>query len=124
METEIEYEKFIQGDYPPVSLEEMIEKDIIEKKQNEQAFAEAMVQQAYSASSGQDLSKLSSNELNAFFDPFVGQDILVSPTIYLEEREKPEGLSSDFVSSLVDKLSDNNNYNSNQSAQEPQFEFE
>jgi hypothetical protein len=132
METDIEYEKFIQGDYPPDSLEEMIEKNIIQKKQNEQAFAEAMVQQAYSASSGQDLSKLSSNELNAFFDPFVGQDIIVSPKIYLEEsessisrrKEKPEGLSSDFVSVLIDKLSDNNNFGNIQSAQEPQFEFD
>lgn len=126
MEKDIQYEKFIQGDYPPDSLEEMIQKDLIQKKQNEQAFAEAMVNEAYSASvGGQDLSKVT-------FDPFVGQDIIVSPKIYLEEsessisrrKEKPEGLSSDFVSSLVDKLSDNNNYNSNQSAQEPQFEFE
>jgi len=120
METDIEYEKFIQGDYPPDSLEEMIQKDIIQKKQNEQAFAEAMVNEAYSASvGGQDLSKVT-------FEPFVGQDILVSPKIYLskEKSDIGERLSSDFVSALVDKLSDNNNYNSNQSAQEPQFEFE
>jgi hypothetical protein len=126
METDIQYEQFIQGDYPPDSLEEMLSKDIIQKKQNEQAFAEAMVNEAYSASvGGQDLSKIT-------FDPFVGQDIIVSPKIYLTEgsvalsKEKPdigEGLSSDFVSSLVDKLSDNNNYNSNQSAQEEQFDF-
>jgi len=124
METEIEYEKFIQGDYPPDSLEEMINKDLIQKKQNQQAFASAKVNEAYSIASGQDLSKVSETELNAFFDPFVGQDIIVSPQIYLSTtKDKPE-LSSDFVSSLVDKLSDNNNYNSNQSAQEPQFEFE
>jgi hypothetical protein len=123
IETEIEYEKFIQGDYPPDSLEEMLSKDIIQKKQNEQAYAEAMVNEAYSIASGQDLSKVSEKELNAFFDPFVGQDIIRSPQIYLTEKEKSEGLSSDFVSSLVDKLSDNNNYNSNQSAQETQFDF-
>jgi hypothetical protein len=114
METNIEYEKFIQGDYPPDSLEEMINKDLIQKKQNEQAYAEAMVNEAYSASiSGQDLT----------FDPFVGQDIIVSPQIYLtEEKSKPD-ISSDFVSSLVDKLSDNNNFGSIQSAQESQFDF-
>jgi len=126
METEIEYEQYIQGNYPPDSLEEMINKDII---QPEKAYKEAMVNEAFSIASGQDLSKVSEKELNAFFDPFVGQDIIVSPKIYLTEgsvalrKEKPEGLSSDFVSSLVDKLSDNNNYNSNQSAQEQQFDF-
>jgi len=124
METEIVYEKFIQGDYPPDSLEDMIEKDIIQKKQKKQAFAEAMVNEAYSISSGQDLDKLSKNELNAFFDPFVGQDIIRSPQIYLtEEKIKPD-ISSDFASALIDKLSDNNNFQSIQSAQEPQFEFE
>ena len=117
IETEIEYEKFIQGDYPPDSLEEMLSKDLIQKKQNEQAFASAMVNEAYSASiSGQDLSKVT-------FDPFVGQDIIVSPQIYLSTTKDEPELSSDFVSSLVDKLSDNNNYKSNQSAQEQQFEF-
>ena len=120
IETDIQYEKFIQGDYPPGSLEEMIEKDIIQKKQNEQAFAEAMVQQAYSASvGGQDLSKIT-------FEPFVGQDILVSPKIYLTEEKiktKPD-ISSDFASALVDKLSDNNNFGNIQSAQESQFEFD
>jgi len=125
METEIEYEKFIQGDYPPDSLEEMINKDLIQKKQNQQAFTEAMVNEAYSISSGQDLDKLSENELNAFFDPFVGEDILVSPKIYLTEKEKLKpDLSSDFASALVDSLSDNNNFGSIQSAQESQLEFE
>ena len=128
METDIKYEKFIQGNYPPDSLEEMIQKDII---QPEKAYKETMLNKAYSIASGQDINKLSSNELDAFFDPFVGQDIIVSPKIYLTEsessisrrKEKPD-ISSDFVSALVDKLSDNNNFGSIQSAQEPQFEFE
>jgi len=98
-------ETVIQGDYPPISLEEMILKDVVipEKEFSEGFFASLSAEDL-----GQNL----------------GQDIIVSKKEKpLASLMKPE-ISSDFASALVDKLSDNNNFGSVQSAQEPQFEFE
>jgi hypothetical protein len=98
-------ETVIQGDYPPISLEEMILKDVVipEKEFSEGFFASLSAEDL-----GQNL----------------GQDIIVSSTTKSGlKKEKPE-ISSDFASALVDKLSDNNNFGSVQSAQESQFEFE
>jgi len=98
-------EKIIQGDYPPISLEEMILKDIvIPEKQFSEGFFASM--------SAEDLGQN------------LGQDIVIS------KKEKPlttlmkPDISSDFASALVDKLSDNNNFGSVQSAQESQFDFQ
>ena len=115
METDIEYEQFIQGHYPPDSLEEMIQKDLIQKKQKEQL----LFPEGNKVSPDIQVAQEITGEEEIQTVPFA--------TYIYEIKEKPvigERLSSDFVSSLVDKLSDNNNYNSNQSAQEPQFEFE
>ena len=98
-------ETVIQGDYPPISLEEMILKDVVipEKEFSEGFFASLSAEDL-----GQNL----------------GQDIIVSSTTKSGlKKEKPD-ISSDFASALVDKLSDNNNFGSVQSAQESQFEFE
>jgi len=98
-------ETVIQGDYPSISLEEMILKDVVipEKEFSEGFFASLSAEDL-----GQNL----------------GQDIIVSKKEKpLASLMKPE-ISSDFASALVDKLSDNNNFGSVQSAQEPQFEFE
>jgi len=105
MQTDIEYEEFIQGNYPALSLEEMLLKDIVIP---EKEFAEGYFASMSADDLGQNL----------------GQDIVVS------SKEKPlttlmkPDISSDFASSLVDKLSDNNNFGSIQSAQESQFDFE
>ena len=98
-------ETVIQGDYPPISLEEMILKDVVipEKEFSEGFFASLSAEDL-----GQNL----------------GQDIIVSKKEKpLASLMKPE-ISSDFASALVDKLSDNNNFGSVQSAQESQFEFQ
>ena len=106
IQTDIDYEEFIQGNYPPVSLEEMLLKDIVVP---EKEFSEGF----FASMSAEDLGQN------------LGQDIVVSSTTKsgLKKTEKPD-ISSDFASALVDKLSDNNNFGSIQSAQESQFDFE
>ena len=105
IETQIEYEKFIQGDYPALSLEEILLKDIVIP---EKQFAEGYFASMSAEVLGQNL----------------GQDIIVSSKENpLTTLMKPD-ISSDFASTLIDKLSDNNNFGTIQSAQEPQFKFE
>ena len=115
-QVDIEYEKFIQGDYPPISLEEMIQKDIMQMKQKEQVlFGEGAIIspqiQIAQEITGEEVIK------TVPFDTFI-YEIKEGVTSF------PAKLSSDFVSVLVDKLSDNNNFGVIQSAQESQFEFE
>ena len=93
----------------------MIEKDIIQKKQKEQVlFVEGMIVSPDIQVAQEVAQEITGEE--------VIQTVPFSTYIY-EIKEKPD-ISSDFVSVLIDKLSDNNNFGNIQSAQEPQFEFD